>query len=161
MRSDLRAHAASRHAVLLGIAAVLPACATHCGLFTYCDIPKDWPTNDTFIVETNNGDLCISGARRHSCAARGMFQSGARIVEILYVDDDDEDGASSEPIAALTVRGAPGDRFTADCFQYNGDKFLGLTAVLTGVEIRDRSGRIVAQHPRHRVTRRNGLFSGC
>ena len=158
MRFTLNVHPAYRHAVLLGVASALSACATHCGIFTYCDIPKNWPTSNTFIVETGNGDLCISGTRRHSCAARGMFQPGAQTVEILYVDDDDDDGASSELIAVLTVHGAPGDEFTADCFQYNGDKFLGLTAVLTGVEVRDATGRIVAQHPSHSVVRRNGVF---
>lgn len=161
MRPTLRVHPAWRHAALLGVLSVLSACATHCGIFTYCDMPKNWPTSNTFIVETNNGDLCISGSRRSSCAVRGMFQTGAQTVEVLYVDDDDDDGASSELIAALTVRGAPGDRFTADCFQYNGDKFLGLTELLTGVEIRNPAGHIVAQHPAHPVVRRNGPFVGC
>ncbi|MGI9233617.1 MAG: hypothetical protein ACR2RD_08305 [Woeseiaceae bacterium] len=150
----------AKQAIVMLAAPVLSSCATHCGLFTYCDIPKEWPINDTFIVDVENNALCVSGTRRSSCANKGMFQSGARTVEIHTADDDDEDDGG-ELIASLVVNGAPGDHFTASCFQYNGNKFLGFTEVLTGVEIRDQHGIVVAEHPTHPVTRRNTLFFGC
>lgn len=142
----------------MSLASVLSGCATHCGLFTYCDIPKSWPVSDTFMVEVNNSQLCISGSRRSSCASEGMYQSGARSVEIHTVSEEDEDG---ELIATFVVTGAAGDQFIASCFQYDGDKFLGFTEVLIGAEIRDRLGRVVAKHPSHPVSRRGGLFIGC
>lgn len=138
----------------------VPGCATHCGLFMYCDIPNGWSTQDTFIVEAENDKLCVSGARPHSCAYRGMYQSGSQSVKI-FLSEDEEDESTRSLIATVTVSGAPGDRFTANCFQYEGEKFLGLTSVLTGVEIRDVNGVTVARHPSHPVKRRNALYVIC
>lgn len=145
---------------------LIPAgCATHCGFLTYCDIPENWPIADTFMVEAGSGDLCISGTRHASCSSRGVFQSGARtvIVHLLktHEDDDEDDHDLTEVLATLHVSGSPGDRFTASCFQYNGKKILGMTEVLTGIEIRNRAGAAVAVDPAHPVVRRNGLLSGC
>lgn len=146
-----------RIAVVLTIP-LFSSCATHCGLFTYCDIPKNWPTSDTFTVATANSELCISGTQRRSCANKGMFQSGTRTVEV-HTNDDEDDGG--ELIAALAVTGAPGNHFTASCFQYNGNTVFGFTEVLIGVEIRSQNGFIVAVHPTHPVTRRNTLIDRC
>lgn len=150
-----------RLAIATFVLFVVSGCATHCGLLNYCDIPESWPIADTFTVETTSGELCISGNRRSSCASKGMFQSGARVVEIYTLDDDEDENAISEMLASLTVTGSPGDQFTVACFQYNGNKILGMTEVLTGIEIRDQGGAIVATHPTHPVTRRGSLFFGC
>ena len=137
---------------------LLSSCATHCGAFTYCDIPESWPFTDTFTVQATDSDLCISGERRSDCATTGMFQSGTRVVEFHVIGDEDDD--ESALLASIKVQGSAGDHFTAQCFQYNGNIFLGLTEVLTGVEVR-RQGRVVATHPNRGVTRRSTLFSSC
>ena len=136
------------------------SCASHCGLFNYCDIPKTWPLSDTFTVRTVNGEVCVSGTRSSSCATKGFYRSGAQRVDVLRYSDEDED-STRELIASLTVQGAAGDEFTASCFRYNGNRVLGLTEIRIGVEIRDRRGRIVAKHPRQPVTKRESFFYGC
>ena len=136
----------------------LSSCAMHCGAFTYCDIPESWPVTETFTVQATDSDLCISGERRSDCATTGMFQSGTRVVEFHVIGDEDDD--ESALLASIKVQGSAGDHFTAHCFQCNGNTFLGLTEVLTGVEVR-RQGRVVATHPNRGVTRRSTLFSSC
>ena len=83
-----------------------------------------------------------------------MFQAGNRFVAVRSHDDE-------ELIATVRVQGAAGDQFVANCFQYNGGKLLGLTEVLTGVEILDRSGRVVAQYPARAVVKRDPWLFGC
>lgn len=127
----------------------------------YCDIPEDWPIADTFTVEAAASQLCISGTRRSSCATKGLFQTGTRAVQVHTIDDDEEESHQSELLASLLVTGSPGDQFKISCFQYNGEKILGMTEVLTGFEVRDQAGTVVATHPTRPVTRRSSLLLGC
>lgn len=146
--------------VLLAIStAVLGACTTHCGLFTYCDVPKSWPLKDTFTVESQNSALCVGSTRRSGCASRAMFRSGTRKVA-FYTTSRDEEETNQELFAVIPLKGAGGTEFVVRCFQYNGKRVLGLTAVRVGIEVYDR-GRVVATYPSHPVQRRTGLFVGC
>ena len=141
---------------------VIQGCATHCGLMTYCDIPEGWPVTDTFTVETDTADLCISGKRHTSCASKGVFQTGVRTVDVHMLEDHADETELSEALASLRVTGSPGDHFTVSCFQYNGSrKILGMTEVLTGFEIRDDTGTVVDADPSHPVPRRNSPLFGC
>ena len=137
---------------------VLSSCTMRCGAFTYCEVPERWPIADTFTVEAQGSNLCVSGAQNSGCATRGMFPSGSRVIQLYAISDDDEEDDTL--IASLTLQGAAGDEFTASCFQYNGRTVLGLKEVLVGVDVTLR-GRVVATHPSHPVTRRSTLLASC
>lgn len=79
----------------------------------------------------------------------------------VYQLSEEEDETERHYLATLRVAGAAGDEFAVSCFQYNGNRVLGFTEVLVGVELRDRFGVVVAKHPGHLVVRRDPLFFGC
>jgi hypothetical protein len=148
-----RAAAACLLALLL-----LAGCASPCGFASYCGIPKNWPIADTFAVTATSSELCVGGVRGSACAGRGVYPAGTQNVGVYRVGEDDD---LPSLIASFSLNGRAGAAYSATCFSYNGRKILGMTEVLTGVEIRNASGALVAIHPATPVTRRDLMIPTC
>lgn len=143
---------------LSGMLLLLAGCSTYCGIGVHCSVPDGWPLTDTFSVTSITNQMCIGGSRGTSCYNKGVYPSGAQVVDFYGVDDDDE---LRERITSLTVNGNPGDEFRASCFEYNGTTRFGFTEVLIGIEIRNTAGLVVATHPTSPVTRRDTIVPTC
>lgn len=136
----------------------LAGCASPCGFASYCGIPKNWPIADTFTVAAASSELCVGGARGSACAGRGVYPAGTQTVGVYRVGEEDD---LPSLIASFSLNGPAGAAYTATCFSYNGRKILGMTEVLTGVEIRNASGALVEIHPATPVTRRDMFIPTC